>query len=182
MCIRDRYTLEYVSEVTEVPVDKIEEGVRIYTTRLNPLHGNGGIHYQLAPDQTGHAVQNTRALQLIACITGNSDEPAGNRGSSKAQVDGCCGRANMLVTDHEPKDWGLDVGTMELGNTPRDLSVEDQIPLIQNFVQYLIDEKSPLAERYGNKVPTAEEARWIAERKGGAYKPVSYTHLTLPTT
>ena len=66
-------------------------------------------------------VQNTRALQLIACITGNSDEPAGNRGSSKAQVDGCCGRANMLVTDHEPKDWGLDVGTMELGNTPRDL-------------------------------------------------------------
>ena len=49
----------------------------------------------------------------------------------------------MLVTDHEPKDWGLDVGTMELGNTPRDLSVEDQIPLIQNFVQYLIDEKSP---------------------------------------
>ena len=62
--------------------------------------------------------------------------PAGNRGSSKAQVDGCCGRANMLVTDHEPKDWGLDVGTMELGNTPRDLSVEDQIPLIQNFVQY----------------------------------------------
>ena len=102
----EQYTLEYVSEVTEVPVDKIEEGVRIYTTRLNPLHGNGGIHYQLAPDQTGHAVQNTRALQLIACITGNSDEPAGNRGSSKAQVDGCCGRANMLVTDHEPKDWG----------------------------------------------------------------------------
>ena len=69
----EQYTLEYVSEVTEVPVDKIEEGVRIYTTRLNPLHGNGGIHYQLAPDQTGHAVQNTRALQLIACITGNSD-------------------------------------------------------------------------------------------------------------
>lgn len=166
----EQYTLDYVSEVTEVPVDKIEEGVRLYTTRLNPLHGNGGIHYQLAPDQTGHAVQNTRALQLIACITGNSDEPAGNRGSSKAQVDGCCGRANMLVTDHEPKDWGLDVGTMELGNTPRDLSVEDQIPLIQNFVQYLIDEGSPLAERYGNKVPTAEEARWIAERKGGAYK------------
>ncbi len=25
---------------------------------------------------------------------------------------------------------------MELGNTPRDLSVEDQIPLIQNFVKY----------------------------------------------
>ena len=167
----EQYTLEYVSEVTEVPVDKIEEGVRIYTTRLNPLHGNGGIHYQLAPDQTGHAVQNTRALQLIACITGNSDEPAGNRGSSKAQVDGCCGRANMLVTDHEPKDWAWTWAPWSWATPQRDLSVEDQIPLIQNFVQYLIDEKSPLAERYGNKVPTAEEARWIAERKGGAYKP-----------
>ncbi len=166
------YTLEYCEEVTEVPADKIEEAVRTYTTRLNPLHGNGGIHYQLAPDQTGHAVQNSRALQLIACITGNSDEPAGNRGSSKAEVDGCCGRANMLTTDHEPKDWGIreGVGTMELGDTPRDLSVEEQIPLIQNFVQYLIDEGSPLAERYGNHVPSDEEARWIAWRKGGDYK------------
>lgn len=168
----EEYTLDYVSTVTEIPADKIEEAVRIYTTRLNPLHGNGGIHYQLAPDQTGHAVQNTRALQIIACITGNSDEPAGNRGSSKAQVDGCCGRANMLVTDHEPRDWGIreGVGDMELGNTPRDLSIEQQVPLIQQFVQYLVDEKSPLAERYGNHVPTDEEARWIAERKGGNYK------------
>ena len=81
----EEYTLDRVSEITEVPADKIEEAVRTYTTRLNPLHGNGGIHYQLAPDQTGHAVQNTRALQLIACLTGNSDEPAGNRGSSKAR-------------------------------------------------------------------------------------------------
>lgn len=169
----EKYTLDYVSEVTEVPAEKIEEAVRIYTTRLNPLHGNGGIHYQLAPDQTGHAVQNSRALQLIACITGNSDEPAGNRGSSKAQVDGCCGRANMLVTDNgeQSHTWGIDVGTMHLGDTPRNLSIEQQIPLIQEFVQYLIDEKSPLAERYGNHVPSDEEARWIAERKGGDYKP-----------
>ena len=78
----------------------------------------------------------------------------------------------MLVTDHEPRDWGIreGVGTMELGNTPRDLSIEDQIPLIQNFVQYLIDEKSPLAKRYGNHIPSHDEARWIAERKGGDYK------------
>ncbi len=77
------YTPEYCESVTEVPAEKIVEAVKVYTTRLNPLHGNGGIHYQLAPDQTGHAVQNTRALQLIACLTGNSDEPAGNRGSSR---------------------------------------------------------------------------------------------------
>jgi anaerobic selenocysteine-containing dehydrogenase len=169
------YTLDYVEEVTGVPAEKIEEAVKIYTTRLNPLHGNGGIHFQLAPDQTGHAVQNTRALQLISCLTGNSDEPAGNRGSSKAQVDGCCGRANMLKTDHEPVQWNLkdrlgDISEMRLGNTPRDLSIDEQIPLIQQFVQYLIDEKSPLAERYGNHVPSDEEAYWIAQRKGGAYK------------
>ena len=168
----EKYTLDYVSEVTEVPAEKIEEAVRIYTTRLNPLHGNGGIHYQLAPDQTGHAVQNSRALQLIACITGNSDEPAGNRGSSKAQVDGCCGRANMLVTDNgeQSHTWGVDVGTMHLGDTPRNLSIEQQIPLIQEFVQYLIDEKSPLAERTATTSPPTK-ARWIAERKGGNYKP-----------
>ena len=182
----EEYTLDYVSEVTEVPAKDIEEAVRLYTTRLNPLHGNGGIHYQLAPDQTGHAVQNTRSLQIIACITGNSDEPAGNRGSSKAQVDGCCGRANMLVSDYS-NNYGADgedmrfmwnvydnrddmaYATMQLGNTPRDLTVDEQIKPIQEFVQYLIDEKSPLAERYGNHVPSDEEAKWIAYRKGGDY-------------
>ena len=177
----EEYTPEWCEETTEVPADDIVEAVRIYTTRLNPLYGNGGIHYQLAPDQTGHAVQNTRALQIIACITGNSDDPAGNRGSSKAEVDGCCGRAKMTVTDHEPQDWGIrdGVGTMELGDTPRDLSVDEQIPLIQDFVQYLIDEDSPLAERYGNHVPTKNEARWVAERKGGDYKnPRAWPALT----
>ena len=156
------YTLEYAEEVTEVPAELIEQAVKTYTTRIDPAMGNGGIHYQLAPDQTGHAVQNTRALQLIACITGNSDEPAGNRGSSKAEVDGCPGRATMLSTD-----YGENAITWE----GRDKSIEDQIPEIQDFVQYLIDNDSPLAERYDNKVPTDEEARWIAERKGGAYRP-----------
>ena len=177
------YTLEYVSEVTEVPADKIEEAVRTYTTRLNPRHGNGGIHYQLAPDQTGHAVQNTRALQIISCITGNSDEPAGNRASTKAQVEGQPALGNMRKTDysvsqpqwaeHPASWWGSKVGSMALGDTPRGLSVDEQIPLIQDFVQGLIDEKSPLAERYGNHVPSDEEARIIALRKGGAYKPLA---------
>ena len=158
----EQYTLEYVSEVTEVPVDKIEEGVRIYTTRLNPLHGNGGIHYQLAPDQTGHAVQNTRALQLIACITGNSDEPAGNRGSSKAQFDGNPGRSNMQAGapyGDEAKMWD-----------GRDVDLEGLAAKMQDFVQYLIDNDSPLAERYGNKVPSHEEALVIAKRMGGAFR------------
>ena len=176
------YTLENVSKITEVPADKIEEAVRTYTTRLNPLYGNGGIHFQLAPDQTGHGLQNSRALQIISNLTGNGDGPAGNRASTKSQVDGQPGRANMRKTDysqsyegwaeHPASQWGMNVGSMHLGDTPRNLTVEQQIPLIQEFVQHLIDEKSPLAERYGNRVPTDEEAKWIAWRKGGDYKHV----------
>ncbi|MEG0503929.1 MAG: molybdopterin dinucleotide binding domain-containing protein, partial [Raoultibacter sp.] len=167
----EQYTLDYAEEVTGVPAEKIEEAVRIYTTRVNPLHGNGGIHYQLAPDQTGHALQNSRALQIIACITGNSDEPAGNRGSSKAEVDGCPGRATMMKTNY---------GDKAITWSGRDKTIEDQIPDIQNFVQYLIDNDSPLAERYGNHVPTNEEAHWIAERKGGDYR--ASTAWPSPTT
>ena len=159
----EEYTLDRVSEITEVPADKIEEAVRTYTTRLNPLHGNGGIHYQLAPDQTGHAVQNTRALQLIACLTGNSDEPAGNRGSCKSQFDGNPGRSNM----QKAAPWG-DAAKVWPG---RDYSLEEVAKHMQDFVQYLIDENSPLAERYGNKVPSDEEAVVIAKRMGGAMLP-----------
>ena len=39
---------------------------------VNPLHGNGGIHFQLATDQNGNSIQNVRALQILSCITGNS--------------------------------------------------------------------------------------------------------------
>jgi len=137
------YTPEWAEGVTEVPADKIVEGVRAYATRVDPRIGNGGIHYQLAPDQTGHAIMNTRVLQLIACLTNNSDEPAGNRGSSKAQVDGCAGRADMLLKDY---------GDKSITWAGRDKTIEDQIPEIQEFVKYLYESKSPLLEtgHYGN--------------------------------
>ena len=76
------YTMEKAEEITGVPAAKSEEAVRAWTTRVNPLHGNGGIHFQLATDQNGNSIQNVRALQILSCLTGNSDEPAGNRGSS----------------------------------------------------------------------------------------------------
>ena len=82
--LTSEYTMEKAEEVTGVPAAKNEEAVRAWTTRINPLHGNGGIHFQLATDQNGNSIQNVRALQILSCITGNSDEPAGNRGSSKA--------------------------------------------------------------------------------------------------
>ncbi len=95
--LTSEYTMEKAEEVTGVPAAKNEEAVRAWTTRINPLHGNGGIHFQLATDQNGNSIQNVRALQILSCITGNSDEPAGNRGSSKAQFDGNPGRSNNEV-------------------------------------------------------------------------------------
>ena len=47
-----------------MPAEKIEQAVRVWTTRVNPLHGNGGIHFQLATDQNGNSIQNVRALQI----------------------------------------------------------------------------------------------------------------------
>ena len=170
-------TLEYTAEVTEVPAEKIEEACIAYTTRLNPLYGNGGIHYQLAIDHNGHGVQNSRALQILSTITGNGDGPAGNRGATKHELATQPGWDNfMLNMPENPKTWGLDdsvVGPVALGNTPRNLTIDEQIPLIQDWVKQLVDEGSPLAERYGNHVPTDEEAYWIADRKGGNYQPSS---------
>ena len=167
-------TMEFTSEATEIPVETLQEGMEIYTTRVNPLYGNGGIHYQLAIDQNGHSVQNSRALQILVSLTGNNDIPAGNRGATKHELATQPGWDNFITSVPEnPKTWGMgdeaNVGTMQLGNTPRNLTIEEQIPLIQEWVGKLIDEGSPLAERYGNHVPTDEEAYWIADRKGGDY-------------
>ncbi len=135
----------------------------MWTTRVDPRHGNGGIHFQLATDQNGNSIQNCRVLQMLSCVTGNSDEPAGNRGSCKSQFDGNPGRSNM----QKAAPWG-DAAKVWPG---RDYSLEEVAKHMQDFVQYLIDEDSPLAERYGNKVPTDEEAIVIAKRMGGAMLP-----------
>ncbi len=160
--VSKEFTLEHTSEVTGVDPDKIEAAVRTYTTRVDPAYGNGGIHFQLALDMNGQGVQNTRILQMISCITGNSDEPAGNRGSCKSQFDGNPGRSNMQT--------GSPYGEAALTWEGRDKSLDDLAHDMQGFVQYLIDNDSPLAERYGNKVPSDEEAVVIAKRMGGAFR------------
>ncbi|MDO5042339.1 MAG: molybdopterin-dependent oxidoreductase [Slackia sp.] len=161
--LTSQYTPEKVEEITGVAWEKCEEAIKIYTTRVDPRHGNGGIHFQLSTDQNGHAVQNCRILQMLSCVTGNSDEPAGNRGSCKSQFDGNPGRSNMQASD----PYGDEALTWD----GRDYSLEDMAHYMQDFVQYLIDEESPLAERYGNKVPSDEEALIIAKRMGGAMNP-----------
>ncbi len=59
---------------------------------------------------------------------------------------------------------------MELGNTPRDLSIEDQVPLIQDFVQHPHRREVPAGQALWQPCSSHDEARWIAERKGGDYK------------
>ena len=161
--LTSQYTWDKVEEITGVPGEKAEEAVRVWTTRVDPRHGNGGIHFQLATDQNGNSIQNCRVLQMLSCVTGNSDEPAGNRGSCKSQFDGNPGRSNM----QKAAPWG-DAAKVWPG---RDYSLEEVAKHMQDFVQYLIDENSPLAERYGNKVPSDEEAVVIAKRMGGAMLP-----------
>ena len=158
--LTSQYDLDTVEEITGVPAEKAEEAIKIYTTRVDSRYGNGGIHFQLANDQNGNSIQNNRALMLLSCITGNSDEPAGNRGSTKSQFDGNPGRSNMQASSA--------YGDAAITWDGRDYSLEDMAHYMQDFVQYLIDEDSPLAERYDNKVPSDEEAIVIAKRMGGA--------------
>ncbi len=164
--LTSEYDWDKVEEITGVSGKKCEEAVKIWTTRIDARHGNGGIHFQLATDQNGNSIQNCRVLQMLSCVTGNSDEPAGNRGSSKSQFDGNPGRSNMQAASaygDSAKTW-----------TGRDYSLDELAKYMQDFVQYLIDEKSPLAERYGNKVPSDDEAIIIAKRMGGAMRQSQY--------
>ncbi len=164
--LTSQYDWDTVESITGVPGDKCEEAVKTWTTRVDARHGNGGIHFQLATDQNGNSVQNCRVLQIMSCITGNSDEPAGNRGSCKSQFDGNPGRSNMQASSaygDSAKNW-----------PGRDYSLDDMAAYMQDFVQYLIDEDSPLAERYGNAVPSYDEAIVIAKRMGGAMRASQY--------
>jgi anaerobic selenocysteine-containing dehydrogenase len=161
--LTSQYDPETCEEVTGVPWEKTEEAVKTWTTRIDPRYGNGGIHFQLATDMNGHSIQNCRVLQMMSCVTGNSDEPAGNRGSCKSQFDGNPGRSNMQASTQ--------YGDSAITWDGRDYSLDDMAHYMQDFVQYLIDENSPLAERYGNKVPDDDEAIIIAKRMGGAMRP-----------
>lgn len=40
--------------------------MKVWTTRVDPRHGNGGIHFQLATDQNGNSIQNCRVLQMLS--------------------------------------------------------------------------------------------------------------------
>ena len=78
------YTPEKASKITGVDADVLKKAALAYATRVDPStgYGNGGIQYMLAPEHACNSVQNQRACDLVAGITGNMDVPGGMRGST----------------------------------------------------------------------------------------------------
>jgi anaerobic selenocysteine-containing dehydrogenase len=83
MCAK--YSPEETEKITGVAASVIRESCLAWATPLDPEsgYGNGGIHYQLAPDQIGNAIQTERALSILSAITNNTDVPGGNRGQTR---------------------------------------------------------------------------------------------------
>ena len=80
------YAPEKSESITGVPAEKVTEAALVYGTRVDPRWGNGGIMYQLAVEHHGNAIMNCRAIELLTAITGNTDGPGGQRGSTKIDV------------------------------------------------------------------------------------------------
>lgn len=91
------YTPERTEELTGAKASVIEDALMEWATRRNPLYGNGGLHFQLATDQTGNSTHLVRMLMLLSQITGNYDSPAGNRGETKAPLEVSPGVVSMSM-------------------------------------------------------------------------------------
>ena len=81
----EAYAPEKASEITGISADDIRLAARTYATRIDPAtgYGNGGLQYALALEHACNAIQNSRAFDAIAGMTGNFDTPAGHRGGTK---------------------------------------------------------------------------------------------------
>lgn len=82
----DEYAPEKAAKICELDPALIEKAALAYATRKDPRWGNGGILYQLAIEHHGNSIMNCRAIELLTCITGNTDGPGGQRGATKIDV------------------------------------------------------------------------------------------------
>ena len=79
-------TPEHAGELCDLDPQLIEDSCRVWATRIDPRIGNGGINFQLAPEQFGNATMNFRALYALTFIAGNYDIPGGNRGMTRGTI------------------------------------------------------------------------------------------------
>jgi len=82
-----KYTPEYTGEICDVDPQLIVDAVTAWAgQRYDERFANGGLHYQLAPEQCGNSLQNFRALGILSAIVGAYDNPGCNRGMTRVPV------------------------------------------------------------------------------------------------
>ncbi len=82
----EEYTPERAAEITGCKAEDIEKACLTWATRIDPSLPNGGIHFQLATDQCGNAIQTIRTLLLLQDICGCIDNPGCGRGPTAGPV------------------------------------------------------------------------------------------------
>lgn len=101
-CVAD-CTPEKMAPLCDLTADEIREACHVWANRIDPRIGNGGLNYQLAPEQCGNNWHTLRALAILSIITGNTDSPGGNRGVTRALVQGNGTFSNVYKDDLNAK-------------------------------------------------------------------------------
>lgn len=84
----EKYTPEYTGEICDVDPALIQQAVEAWAgNRFDPRFANGGLHYQLAPEQAANSLQNFRALGILSAMVGAYDAPGCNRGMTRVPID-----------------------------------------------------------------------------------------------
>ena len=128
----DKFTPEYVSEITGVAAETIENAAITYATRLDPEtgYGNGGINAQLAIEHYCNAMGTCRALEMLWSITGNYDIPGGPRGGTQADYVQKAGPGSMAP--------GLSEKYLPVKQTDKAIGVED-FPMLSWWQEWADD-------------------------------------------
>ena len=129
-------TPEWCSEITGLDPALIEEACLVWATRPEGQnYGNGGVHFQLAPDQVGNCTQTVRALIHLSFMTGNFDGPAGNRGLTRSPVDEQATAIPGSNMPQEVKAQLIALGQIPVeGVTPDPTNLPDRFDVLSNMV------------------------------------------------
>lgn len=138
-------TPTWCSEITGLDPDFLTEACLVWATRPEGQdYGNGGIHFQLAPDQIGNCTQSVRSLIHLSFLTGNFDGPAGNRGLTRSPIDEQSSAVPGSNAPQHVKAQLMKLGVMP-GGEPDPLNLPDHFEAYSNMIGV---EKFPLTAYY----------------------------------